>query len=289
MKIPALSKREFLKLSVTGMAACAAIRPTTLFAAETTSAKKKISVALQLYSVRKECAQDLAGTLAAVAKMGYQAVEFAGYHGRDARQLRTLLDDSGLKCCGTHIRFETLQGDEFLKTVEFNKILGNRFLIVPDLPAKYSKTRAGWLEAAGKFNDLADQLQPESMRVGYHNHDIEFKPLEGELPEDTFFGHTKKAVIMQFDTGNGMKVGGDPMVFLKRYPGRAASIHVKAFSKTKPNALLGEDDLPWPDIFTLCETVGGTEWYILEYESDAYPPLISVEKSIAVMRRWGKC
>ncbi len=95
---------------------------------------------------------------------------------------------------------------------------------------------------------------------------------------------------MQFDTGNGMGVGGDPMIFLPKYPGRAASIHVKAYSKAKPNALLGDDELPWHDIFHVCETTGGTEWYIIEYEGDAYPPLISVEENLMIMpRRGGKC
>ena len=127
------------------------------------------------------------------------------------------------------------------------------------------------------------------MRVGYHNHSIEFTALDGELPWDTFFGQTKKEVIMQFDTGNAMHGGGDATVYLKRYPGRAATVHLKPFSKAKPNALMGDDELPWPTLFELCETIGDTEWYIVEYESDAYPPLISVRKSLEVMKKWGKC
>ena len=94
---------------------------------------------------------------------------------------------------------------------------------------------------------------------------------------------------MQFDTGNAMEGGGDATIYLKKYPGRAATVHVKPFSKAKPNALMGEDELPWKEIFHLCETSGRTEWYIMEYESDAFPPLISVEKTIQVMRQWGKC
>jgi sugar phosphate isomerase/epimerase len=86
-----------------------------------------------------------------------------------------------------------------------------------------------------------------------------------------------------------MEGGGDATVFLKKYPGRAASVHVKPYSKAKPNALLGEDELPWPEIFKLCETSAKTEWYIVEYESDAFPPLISVEKCFQAMKQWGKC
>src|SRR5580765_6012395 len=98
MKTTAISRREFLKTSaVTATAAFAGSTSTNLFAAESYGGKK-IPFGLQLYSVRNECAKDLVGTVTAVAKMGYRAVEFAGYHGRDAKTLRKLLDDVGLKC-----------------------------------------------------------------------------------------------------------------------------------------------------------------------------------------------
>ena len=288
MKTQLISRRAFLTTSAGATAALAATPSTNLFAAESHGGKK-IPFGLQLYSVRNECAKDLVGTVTAVAKMGYKAVEFAGYHNRDAKTLRQLLDDVGLKCCGTHIGLDTLLGDNLSKTVEFNHTLGNQFLIVPSLPGKYTKTRQGWQEAADVFNELADKVKPHEMRVGYHNHNIEFKPLDGEVPWDTFFNRTKKEVVIQFDTGNGVAEGGDPIVYLKRKPGRVASVHVKPFSKAKPNALIGDDEQNWPEIFRLCETVAGVVWYIIEYESDAFPPLISVEKTLEVMRRWGKC
>src|SRR5881397_3045156 len=144
MNTQSFSRREFLKTSaVTVSGAFAASAPSKLFAAGEYGGNK-IPFGLQLYSVRNECAKDLVGTVMAVGKMGYKAVEFAGYHGRDARTLRKLLDDVGLKCCGTHIALDTLLGDNLPKTIEFNDTLGNQFLIVPSLPGKYIKTRQGW-------------------------------------------------------------------------------------------------------------------------------------------------
>src|SRR5256885_15479289 len=143
MKPQSISRREFLKTSAATVAFAATTSPRLFAAGE--YGGNKIPFALQLYSVRNECAKDLDGTVKAVAKMGYKAVEFAGYHGRDARSLRKLLDDTGLKCCGTHIALDTLLGDNLPKTVEFNKTLGNQFLIVPSLPGKYTKTHQGWL------------------------------------------------------------------------------------------------------------------------------------------------
>jgi len=281
------SRRSFLKLTA-ATAATAALQA----CAPTRSSQyggNKIPIGLQLYSVRKECAKDLVATVKAVAKMGYKGVEFAGYYDRDAKTLRKLLDDCGLKCCGTHTRFDTLAPDKLAETIEFNKILGNKFLIVPSMPKKSTETRQAWAELAKQFNELADKVKPHGMRVGYHNHTIEFTPLDGELPWDTFFGGTKKEVVMQFDTGNAMHGGGEALPFLKKYPGRAATIHLKPYSKSKPKVLIGEDELPWKEIFAECETTGKTEWYIVEYESDAFPPLVSVEKCLDALRRWGKC
>src|SRR5215510_8919153 len=202
MKAQSISRREFLKTSAAAVTV-ATTGSVSLCAAESYGGKK-IPFALQLYSVRNECAKDLVGTVKAVAKMGYKAVEFAGYHGRDAKTLRKLLDDLGLKCCGTHIGLDQLLGDNLAKTVEFNKTLGNPFLVVASLSAKYTKTRAGWEEAADQFNQVADKVKPDGMRVGYHNHSVEFKPIDGELPWDIFFNRAKKEVVIQFDSGNGV-------------------------------------------------------------------------------------
>src|SRR5258707_7933247 len=118
MRTQFISRREFIKTSAAATA-FAAGASTNIFAAESYGGKM-IPFGLQLYSVRNECAKDLDGTVKAVAKMGYKAVEFAGYHGRDAKTLRSFLDDVGLTCSGTHIALDMLLGDNLHKTIEFN-------------------------------------------------------------------------------------------------------------------------------------------------------------------------
>ena len=210
MKTQPISRRSFLKTTATAAAFAGA--PARALLGADAYGGNKIPFGLQLYSVRNECAKDLVSTVTAVAKMGYKGVEFAGYHGRDAKTLRRLLDDVGLKCCGTHLSLDTLLGDNLAKTVEFNQTLGNPFLIVASLPGKYTKPRQTWEEAADQFSEVADKLKPHGMRTGYHNHNIEFKPIDGALPWDIFFDRAKKEVVIQFDTGNGAAAGGDPMV-----------------------------------------------------------------------------
>ncbi|MDQ2732237.1 MAG: sugar phosphate isomerase/epimerase, partial [Armatimonadota bacterium] len=126
------------------------------------------------------------------------------------------------------------------------------------------------------------------MYTGYHNHTVEFTPLDGELPWDTFFGNTRHEVVMQLDTGNALEGGADPTPFLSRYPGRALTVHLKEHSTSDPNALVGEGDIHWPTIFALCEGQGGTQWYIVEQESYAHPPLECVDRCLQNLRKMGK-
>jgi sugar phosphate isomerase/epimerase len=248
----------------------------------------RIPIALQLYSVREDAARDLDGVLRAVAKMGYEGVEFAGYYGHDAPTIKAMLDQYGLKVAGAHVGIDTLLGDELQRSVEFHETIGNRFLIVPGLPAERRSSRAAWLDTAHTMNDIAEKLKPHGKRTGYHNHAIEFAPLDGELPWDTFFGNTNPEVVMQFDIGNALHGGGEAAPFLERYPGRATTVHVKEYSATNDKALIGEGDVPWQQIFNLCETIGGTEWYIVEQESYAYPPLECVDRCLQNLKAMGK-
>jgi len=251
----------------------------------TKQAKRKAPIGLQLYSVREDCKRDLPGTIVAVGKMGYNGVEFAGYYDRSAEELRKMLDDNGLVCCGTHTSIDTLLDDNLARTIEFNKTLGNKYLVVPGLPEKYRSSRQAWLETARLFNELAEKVKPHGMLVGYHNHGVEFQPMDGELPWETFFGNTTKDVIMQLDVGNAMHGGADPLPYLYRYPERAITVHVKEYSKTNENAFVGEGDVNWKAFFALCKAVGNTEWYIVEYERPGTPPLEAVKRCLQNLRK----
>ena len=248
----------------------------------------RIPIALQLYSVRDDCAGDLSLTLQAVAQMGYEGVEFAGYYDRTAQELRDMCDDLGLKVAGTHTGIDTLLGDELANTVEFNQTLGNSYLIVPGLPEEYRGSQQAWRDTAKLFNDIAEQIADQGMFTGYHNHTGEFEALEGGLPWDTFGRNTRYDVVMQIDIGHALRAGADPVSYIERYPGRAKLVHIKEYSATNDKANVGEGDVPWDAVFQACETVGGTEWYIVEQETYAYPPIECAERCIDSLRKMGK-
>jgi len=279
------TRRELLVMGAAG-AAGVLLGGLRLRAAEPVAARN-VPVGLQLYSVRRECGKDggknLAKVVEAVARMGYEGVEFAGYYGWDAKGLKKLLDDNGLKCCGTHTGLGTLLGDQLKKTVEFHKAIGNKFLIVPHIGGKYTKDAAAWKATAGLFNEIAAKLKPEGMYCGYHNHSAEFKPMGSTTAWDIFFGNTVTEVVMQIDTGNCMAGKGDPVAMLRKYPGRALTIHCKEIG-APGMGLVGEGKVDWKQVIQLGRTTACTEWFIIEHEGGA-KSLEAVQKCLVNFRK----
>lgn len=229
----------------------------------------KYKIGLQLYSVRDACAQDFEGTVREVAKMGFTGVEFAGYYGRTAEQVKKMLDDNGLKCYGTHTQLGDLLGENFDKTVQFHKVIGAPIVIVPSLPHDRIATRAKIIETAGILSDIASKLKKHKLQFAFHNHAAEFQKVEGELIYTTLFNHCNKDVRIQFDTANAKSAGADAAEFFKMFPNRTVSVHVKDFSATNHDALLGEGDVKWPDVLPFWKRRGAPTWFIIEQES--YP------------------
>jgi sugar phosphate isomerase/epimerase len=276
-----ITRRKFLHRSALGTAGLT--MAAGLAQVSDAAVRRQIPVGVQLYSVRDQCAKDLPGTLTAVAKIGYKGVEFAGYHGRSATELRKMLDDLGIVACGTHTGYATVQNDKLEETIEFNRILGNKFLIVPSMGGK---TKQDWLDRAREFNELADKLKPHGMWIGYHAHAHDFEKFDGVTAWDLFFGNTKPEVIMQLDTSNCCDGGADPVAVLKKYPGRAKSIHIKAHGGG-PEAVFGEDKVNWKAVFEWCETQGGTRWYVVEHETSK-DPIDAVRRGYAALKQMGK-
>jgi sugar phosphate isomerase/epimerase len=230
---------------------------------------KETALALQLYSVRGECAKDLPATLRAVRGLGYRAVEPWGYDGgkvewmgRPARDLRAMLDDNGLACCGMHLSTAALLGDNLQRTVELNRELGNRFLIIAADKERMS-CEAGIGELAGILTEAAAKLKPLGMFTGYHAHPFDFVRFGGRTAWDILFSGTPSEVVMQMDIGNCANGGGDPIAILKKFPARARSVHLKDYGGPAGSAL-GEGKADWAEILRLCDVVHKTEWYVVE-------------------------
>jgi len=276
-----ISRRTFLRSTAVATAGALAIPALPAWAEK---AGKKIPIGLELYSVRADLPKDFTGVIEKIGKMGYQGVEFAGYYSWDKKpkELRKLLDDNGLKCCGTHTALPTLQGDQLQRTIELHKELGNKFLICPSLSAKDA---AGWTNLAKQFNDISDKAGEQGMLVGYHSHAGDYKKYDGKTAWEIFFDNTKPEVVHQLDVGNTLDGGGDPFAMLKKYPGRTKTTHLKEHGGAK-DAAIGEGEIDWKKLLELYETVGGTEWYIVEYEHSN--PLEKIKVCLDNLHKMGR-
>jgi sugar phosphate isomerase/epimerase len=254
------------------------------------AAGKPLPVALQLYSVRNDCGKDFDATLARVAELGFDGVEFAGYYqyGDNAVGLRKKLDDLGLKAAATHIGTGSFRGDALERTIEFHNTLGCKYLIVPgdgDF-TKPDKCKA----LADLFNETAAALKPLGMKCGYHNHTHEFTEHEGKTYWDWFAERTTKDVVLQQDCGWTAAAGLDPVAMMEKYPGRMGSTHFKPTvvgNEAGKKPILGQDSVDWAAVLKACMSVGGTEWVTLEQERypDGKSPMECSALSFAALKK----
>jgi sugar phosphate isomerase/epimerase len=246
-------------------------------------------IALQLYSLRDDLSKRFNDVLKEIASIGFEGVEFAGFYGKDPNELKEILHSLGLDIAGAHISIQAFSELEIDRTISFNVALGNRYLIIPGLPKDMVRTRDDWIKFTEILNNLAKKLRQYNMRIGYHNHVVEFTLIEGERPWDLVFSRTSEDIIMQLDIGHALRAGltnDDIIDVIKRYRGRAISVHAKDYSKEKGyEVVIGEGDAMWLNILKALKDYGGTEWIIIEQETYPYkPPIESIKKSFKNLR-----
>jgi sugar phosphate isomerase/epimerase len=262
------------------LAAAAAAVPSMAWAAK----KSKYPVGLELYSVRNELKQDPVGTVKAVAKMGYEGVEYYSPYFAwtvdQAKETRKLLDDLGIKCLSTHNGANAFTPEGINKAIELNKILGSRFIVMAS--AGRVQDSDGWKKVAESLEAAVAKLKPIGMLPGFHNHQVEWKPLaDGKRPMDILATNTSKDVVLQLDVGTAVEVGQDPVAWINQNPGRIKSMHCKEWSKEKGyKALFNEGAAPWVEIFKAAEKSGGIEHYLVEQEGSDFTPLETAQKCL---------
>jgi sugar phosphate isomerase/epimerase len=272
-----LSRRSFLALS--------AMLPWAFSAHASTS----LPVGLELYSVREGLKQDLEGTVRAVAQMGYQCVEFYAPYFEwteiQTKQIRTLMDDLGIRCFSTHNDETYLTPSNISRVRDMNSILGCKYVVQSSSKPKTHLDE--WKALADSLNSVADQLESAGLKAGYHNHQPEFTPIEGRRPIEVLAANTKPSVMLQLDVGTCIEAGSDPVAWIRANPGRIRSLHCKDWSPEKQKGytvLFGEGVADWKNIFAAAESVGGVEYYLVEQEGSRYSELDTARKCLQAFR-----
>src|SRR5579863_9023704 len=277
--LQSLSRRSFLAASATAAAG-----------GRLAFAGKSVPVGLELYSVRNELKQDLMGTVRAVAKMGYQCVEFfAPYYDwtpEYAKEVKKLIDDLGVRCYSTHNGPKSFSADGMPKAIELNHILGAKYIVFASAgrPAGLD----GWKTVAETLNHAAAQFKAEGLRAGYHNHQLEFTPIDGKRPMEVLAANTGKEVMLQLDVGTCIEAGSDPVAWIEQNPGRIAALQLKDWSPDAGKGykvLFGEGVAPWPKILAAAEKTGGLEFVLIEQEGSSLPALETAERCLATFKK----
>ena len=264
--ITSLSRRSFL--------AVAGAMPFAASAALSALQTRKIPVGIELYSVRGELVKDLNGTVTAVAKMGYQVVEFYSpyfnWTPEQAKDVRKLLDDLGIKCLSTHNGVNAISDKLIQQAIDLNGTIGSKAIIIASPPKVQGVD--GWKSFAEALTKAAEKLRASGMVTGFHNHATEWRPAaEGstERAMDVLAAHTPKDVVLQLDCGTCVEAGSDPVAWIKAHPGRIKSLHLKDWGAGEGrgyNVAFGEGDVQWKALLDAAETVGGAEYYLIEQE-----------------------
>ena len=276
------SRRSFLAMSAAIPWACRDL-------ASGLASSKAVPVGLELYSVRHSLEKDPQGTVRAVAQMGYQIVEFYGpyfeWSEAQAKDMRKLMDDLGIRCLSTHNDEANFSDAKIEHTKSLNLILGSKYVVQAWSDPKPSID--GWKELAAKLNTAAGKLAPSGLKVGYHNHDAEWKPVEGKRPIEILAANTEAEVMLQLDVGTCLEAGADPVAWITANPGRIRSIHCKDWSADPSigyKTLFGEGKADWKRIFQAAESSGGVEYYLIEQEGSRYPELETVRRCLEAFR-----
>ena len=287
MSFHAINRRNFLKIAGTATAA-SLFTPRFSWAAGEHKIKK---VGVQLYTVRDLMKDDFEGTIAKVAQVGYKEVEFAGYFGRTADQVRAVLEKNGLKAPSTHVQYDELD-EKFPSVIDFSKAIGLEYIICPWIPEELRKSPDIWKQASEKFNKAGEQTKAAGMQFGYHNHWFEFLPTDGKLPYDELLKLCDPNLVkMEMDLCWIEAAGADPLKYFNEYPGRFPLVHVKDL-KTKPKVTtggaqnfgdtvdlteVGSGIIDWKRIFAQSDKAG-IKHYIVEHDHPKQP-IESITKS----------
>lgn len=246
-----------------------------------------IPIGLELYSVREELKKSPTATLQAVAKMGYECVEFFSpyfdWTPDHAKEVRKQLDDLGLRCYSTHNSSASFSSTGLPKAIELNMALGTKYIVLAH-PGEVSGID-GWKKIVEMLNQANSTMKSAGLHAGYHNHDLEWKPIDGQRPIDLLAAGTSKDIMLQLDVGTCVETGNDPVAWVEKNPGRIRSLHLKDWSEQKGyRVLFGEGSVKWKPLLAAARSVGGAEYFLIEQEGSDYPEIETAERCLVAYK-----
>ncbi|RNL51055.1 sugar phosphate isomerase/epimerase family protein [Pedobacter jejuensis] len=248
-------------------------------------------VGLQLYTLRKDLPSDVKGIIAKVAEAGYKEVETYGFTngkfwGLTPREFKTLLKDNGLKAPSGHYLMDefskTGNSDKLKADIEAAAAIGGKYFTIAGAHVDMSKGLDGFKKTADDFSKVAEMAKASGLKFAYHNHDFEFKKIDGTTGYDIYLQSTDKNLVnFELDLYWVVRSGNDPIALFNKYPGRFPMWHVKDMDKAKPewNTEVGKGSIDFKTIFAQAN-LSGMQHYFVEHETNYNPtPIESIKTS----------
>jgi sugar phosphate isomerase/epimerase len=249
--------------------ACSGRAPSALVSAPV-RARRLDRVGIQLYTLRRVAANDLAGTLAQLAALGYKEIEFAGYYNQSPAAVRAMLDKHRLTAPSTHVGINVIETSA-ARLFEDSKTVGHEWITVPSLPAGRRETVDDWKRIAAQFNKAAEQVKAAGFRFAFHNHNAELRKVGDVTGLDILIQETDPALVSyEMDIYWVVNGGGDPLALLAKYPGRFKMLHLKD-SMGPPDHKMVDVGAGTIDFKTIFANAKGIEHYFVEHDQPADP------------------
>lgn len=284
------SRRDFVRLASTGLAGFVglpAFRLESLAAGRPAGALGPAAiqpVGVQLYTLRSLMAEDVAGTLRAVAEIGYREVEFAGLFDTPPADVRTLLDELGLDAVSSHVSMDRIR-EQPAAVLDEAEALGLRYVTCPSI-GRDELTPEGLPGLADDFNRFGEVSRHRGLGFAYHNHDFEFEEVAGFVPYDRLLEQCDADLVkMQLDVYWVTHAGRDPVAYLRAHPGRFPMIHVKDRTPAGEMVDVGDGTIDFSEILKAAE-VAGLEHWLVEHDGPE-DPLASIRRSYATVSALG--
>ncbi|MHC1785967.1 MAG: sugar phosphate isomerase/epimerase family protein [Christensenellales bacterium] len=266
-------------------------------------------IAYQLYSARDEASKDLRSILKTLRQQGYEGVEFAGFYGHSAVEIKALLEETGLEAASSHVPLALMKEDPF-GVLSFHQKIGCKYIAIPYLEEKDRPGAPGFAGVIRFIYSFARLCRKAGIQLCYHNHDFEFERVSGVYGLDFLYEAVPANLLMtELDTCWVKYAGVDPASYLKQYSGRAPVVHIKDFvgfkGEVSPYHLIGLKDNPdaaiaqfsyrpfghgVQDAKGVVESAlsAGARWLIIEQdESPDRPPMAASAMSIATLKQLG--
>ncbi len=254
-----MRRRDFLAAS--GLAALATSLPTAV-AAFGSSGRKLEKIGFQLYTAREQMAADSAATLATLAEIGYDEVEFAGYHEHPAARVRAMLDATGLEAPSAHVPLELIRSAPE-RLIEAASTVGHSYLVLAWLAPPERERLDQYKGHAELCNQFAEQCRSAGIQFAYHNHDFEFVELEGRLPMDLLLAETEADLVkVELDLYWTTLAGADPFEYFANHEGRFPLCHVKDMAADGSMVDAGSGTIDFAAIFARSGQAGLTHYFV---------------------------